>query len=60
MLFVGPVQKGDTWSAEDSSFVCYGPHCRDYLGEESLPYLKEICYSNIFGDVDAGIHYWPF
>ena len=41
ILSVGPVQKGHTWSAEDSSFVCCGSHYRDYLGEESLPYLKE-------------------
>ena len=51
ILSVGVVQKGHTWSAEDSSFVCCGSHYRDYLGEESLPYLKE-CYSNIFDNVD--------
>ena len=51
ILSVGPVQKGHTWSAKDSSFVCCGSHYRDYLGEESLPYLKE-CYSNIFDNVD--------
>lgn len=51
ILSVGPVQKGHTWSAEDSSIVCCGSHYRDYLGEESLPYLKE-CYSNIFDNVD--------
>ena len=26
MFSVGPVRKGLTWSAEDSSFVCCGPH----------------------------------
>ena len=51
IISVGAVQKGHTWSAEDSSFVCCGSHYRDYLGEESLPYLKE-CYSNIFDNVD--------
>lgn len=51
ILSVGPVRKGPTWSAEDSSFVCCGPHYRDCLGEESLPYLKE-CYSNMFDNVD--------
>ena len=51
IISVGGVQKGHTWSAEDSSFVCCGSHYRDYLGEESLPYLKE-CYSNIFDNVD--------
>ena len=51
ILSVEPVQKGHAWFAEDSSFVCCGPHYSDYLGEESLPYLKE-CYSNIFDNVD--------
>ena len=53
ILSIGPVQKGPTWSAEDSSFVCCGPHYRDFLGEESLPYLKE-CYSNIFDNDITG------
>ena len=51
MLFIGPVHRGQSWSAEDSLFVCHGPHYRDCLGEESLPHLKE-CYRNIFDDVD--------
>ena len=51
MLSIGPVHRGQSWSAEDSLFVCCGPHYRDCLGEESLPHLKE-CYSNIFDDVD--------
>lgn len=44
ILSVGPFQKGPTWSAEDSSFVCSGPHYRDCLGEESLPYLRVLQY----------------
>ena len=51
MLCIGPVHRGQSWSAEDSLFVCHGPHYRDCLGVESLPHLKE-CYRNIFDDVD--------
>ena len=51
MLSVGPVQKGLTWAAEESSFVCCGPRYRDCLGEESLPHLKE-SYRCVFDDVE--------
>ena len=51
MLSIGNVRKGVTWSAEDSSYVCCGPHHRDCLGDKFLPYLKK-CYTSIFDDVD--------
>ncbi|CAH3161327.1 unnamed protein product [Pocillopora meandrina] len=51
MLSIGNVCKDVTWSAEDSSYVCCGPHHRDCLGDEFLPYLKK-CYTSIFDDVD--------